>query len=294
MEFLQRFSDYTQFASETPFHFAKNSSIGVGGKADIVFYPRSTAEFALLLKKLKTDGVNYYVLGNLTNVLPPDENTERVIIRTTKLNGVLATDSGVFAYAGVTSGALLAACKRAGKSGAEFLQGVPCTLGGALYMNAGAGGVYMDSVVESVLVYREGGTKILSVQECAYAYKQSAFMSNDDVILGASLRLQKASAEEIERREKAFVARRAHLPKGRSMGCVFKNPSGVFAGELIERSGLKGIRIGNAKVSEIHANFIINEGNATAEDIRSLIILIKNAVFAQYGVKLEEEIRYLT
>ena len=291
---LRQFSDYTQFISETPFDFSKNSSIGVGGKADIVFYPRSTAECALLIKMLQREGVEYCVLGNLTNVLPPDEGSSRVIIRTNKLNGVLVTDNGVFAYAGATSGALLASCKRAGKSGLEFLKGVPCTLGGALYMNAGAGGVYMDSVVESVLVYREGETKILPVQDCAYAYKSSAFMRSQDVILGASLRLKKASIEEIEEKERFFAQRRAHLPKGKSMGCTFKNPHNAFAGDLIERSGLKGFRIGGARVSQDHANFIVNDGNATAKDIRELILVIKNAVLAQYGVKLEEEIRYLT
>ncbi|MBQ8229868.1 MAG: UDP-N-acetylmuramate dehydrogenase [Clostridia bacterium] len=287
------FKGYRDFASETPFAFSRHSSIGCGGSAKIAFYPRSVAETTALLQKLERDGIPYFVVGNMTNILPADEGTDKAIVCMKSLNGVAVADSA-FVYAGATSGALLSACKRANKSGAEFLSGVPCTLGGALYMNAGAGGAYISEIVESVLVYEGGETRILSVKDCAYSYKKSAFMENGGVILGASLRLKTADAATIETREEYYKDRRKHLPKGRSMGCVFKNPEGAFAGDLIERSGLKGLRLGDAKVSEEHANFIINDGNATARDIRALISLIKNAVWSQYGVRLEEEIRYLT
>lgn len=288
-----RFADYSAFEHETPFEMAKHSSIGCGGNAEIAFCPRSVAEITALLTKLEKDGIPYLVLGNMTNVLPSDEGTDKAIVRTKNLNGIMIAD-GAFAYAGATSGGLLRACKRQGKSGAEFLNGVPCTFGGALFMNAGAGGKYMDEIVESVFVYRKGNTRLLSLSECGYSYKKSVFMENGDVILGASLRLCDATETEIAERERYYAECRAHLPKGRSMGCVFKNPEGAFAGDLIERSGLKGLRIGDARVSEEHANFIINDGNATAKEIRSLIALVKNAVSAQYGVTLCEEIRYLT
>ncbi len=284
---------YEKFTCEAPFDFSRHSSIGCGGGAKLAFYPRSVAETTALLKKLERDGIPYYLLGNMTNVLPPDEDTEKVVVCTKALNGVAVSDAA-FVYAGATSGALLSACKRANKSGAEFLYGVPCTLGGALYMNAGAGGTYISEIVENVLVYRQGETRILSGKDCSYAYKKSVFMENGAVILGASLRLETADAATIETREEYYKDRRKHLPKGRSMGCVFKNPEGAYAGDLIERSGLKGLCVGDARVSEEHANFIINDGNATAREIRTLISLIKNAVWAQYGVRLEEEIRYLT
>lgn len=119
-------------------------------------------------------------------------------------------------------------------------------------------------------------------------------MQDGSVIVGAHFALNQASLDEIEEREEYYKERRKHLPKGRSMGCVFKNPEGLSAGELIEKSGLKGLRLGGAYVSEEHANFIINGGGATASDVKKLIQLIKNAVHAQYGVRLEEEIRYLT
>ena len=118
-------------------------------------------------------------------------------------------------------------------------------------------------------------------------------MGNKDVILGATLRLHKGNDEEMQAQEEYYLSHRMHLPKGKSMGCVFKNPKDAYAGELIERSGLKGLRVGGAKISEAHANFIINEGHATSKDIKTLITLIKNAVRSQYGVCLEEEIRYL-
>ena len=288
-----RFKDYSDYTQEKPFSFAKNSSIGCGGYADVCFCPQSVTELTSLINRLKKDGIGYYILGNLTNVLPPDNGTDRAVIRTKNLNGISFTENGVFADAGVSSGALLNACKKENRSGAEFLYGVPCTLGGALYMNAGAGGVYIDEIMERVFVLRGGEALWLDRADCSYAYKRSVFMENDDVILGASLRLKSATAKEIFANESYYAQRRKHLPKGRSMGCVFKNPKNAFAGDLIERSGFKGLRIGGAKVSDEHANFIINDSGATAGHIRSLITVIKNGVERQYGVRLEEEIRYL-
>lgn len=283
---------YEAFQCKAPFDFSRHSSIGCGGKARVAFYPRSVEETVVLLNKLKTDGVPYSVLGNLTNVLPCDGDTDTVVVCLKAMNGIAVSEE-TFAYAGATASGLLRACKAANKSGGEFLYGVPCTLGGALYMNAGAGGVYICEIVKSVLVYDGEKTRILSVKDCEYSYKKSAFMQNGNVILGASLRLETADLPTIESREEYYMQRRKHLPKGRSMGCIFKNPTVGFAGELIEKSGLKGLRVGGAKVSEEHANFIINDRNASARDIRALISLIKNAVWSQYGVKLEEEIEYL-
>ena len=286
-----RFDDYGGFVQETPFDFAKHSSIGCGGKAAIAFYPKNVAETSALLQKLQKDGIEYCVLGNLTNVLPFDSDTDKAVVCTKDINGIMLTEKGVFAYAGVTSGVLLRFCKQNARTGAEFLQGIPCTLGGALFMNAGVGGRYIADIVEKVLIYRDGELLSLNAAECGYAYKKSIFMQNGDVILGASLLLEKASEREIEEKEKFYADRRAHLPKGRSMGCVFKNPDGEFAGDLIERSGLKGLRLGGAYVSGQHANFIINDGTCQASDVETLIGIIKNTVFAQYGVRLEEEIR---
>ena len=286
-----RFRGYDTFSHDNAFDFSKNSSIGVGGKAEIAFCPKTVAELTDLLSKLTNDGIPYCVLGNLTNVLPSDAGTKAAVIRTKNLTGIMVTDNGVFAYAGVQSGVLLRVCKHNEKSGAEFLHGIPCTLGGALFMNAGVSGRYIAEIVESVLVYRAGRTQLLSLAECEYSYKKSVFMDGDITILAASLRLTPSTEEKIFENESYYAQKRAHLPSGRSMGCVFKNPIGCFAGDLIERSGLKGKRFGGAYISENHANFIINDGTATSLDIETLIDDIKTTVFARFGVRLEEEIR---
>lgn len=285
---------YVQYKTETPFDFSKRASIGCGGFSPLAIYPQSVEELLDVLGRLRADGKRYYVVGNMTNVLPPDGASETVMLVMKDVKGVTPTPNGVYAAAGTTSGELLTTCKRLNVSGAEFLEGVPCTLGGALYMNAGASGTYVSTLVESVRVLRGGEIRTLRKADCGYAYKTSVFMQNDDVILGANLLLKSASGEEIERKRAEYRRKRAHLPKGKSMGCVFKNPEGAFAGRLIEGAGLKGLRVGGAFVSEEHANFIINDGGATAQQIRTLISVIKNAVFAQYKIRLQEEIQSFT
>ncbi len=281
---------YAPFTQIKNYDLSKRSTIGVGGVAKVAFCPHTVEECIALLQKLQTDGKEYCVAGNLSNTLPSDEDKE-IFLLTENLRGVERTKTGAFAWAGTTSGAFLRHCKKHQKTGAEFLYGIPCTLGGAAYMNAGADGKYLSEIVESVLVFRDGKKKTISLSDCNYAYKKSVFMENKDVILGVSLRLQKASLEEIEEKETYYKNRRAHLPKGRSMGCIFKNPPDRFAGALIETCGLKGKRIGGAVVSKEHANFIINDSGASSRDIARLIEEIKSAVFARYHITLEEEIR---
>lgn len=279
---------------ETPFDYAKHSSIGCGGRAPVAFYPSSVEELTSLVIELHGKGQPFTVLGNLTNVLPPDFDSQTTVLSTKSLIGIEERDCGVFALAGVTSGGLLKACRHLRLSGAEFLEGIPCTLGGALYMNAGVSGTYMAEIIESVTVLRAGKLVVLKKADCKYAYKSSTFMSSNDVIVGARLKLQKTTEEAFCQKIRHYREKRAHLPKGKSMGCVFKNPHGQVAGKLIEGAGLKGLRVGGAVVSENHANFIINDGEATSAQIKTLIALIKNAVFAQYKIRLEEEIRYLS
>lgn len=290
------FSGYADFTKEEFFDFSKHSSIGVGGVARMAFYPKSAEETKQLLSRLKRDDLKHIVLGNLTNVLPPDERVEKVIISTKKLVESRIGEQ-VYVSAGVSSGCLLKACRYAKKSGAEFLAGIPCTIGGALYMNAGVSGRYIAEIVESVDVYRDGKIIKLSQSECGYAYKKSVFMQNSDVILGATLRLTDSDEKHIAQTIGEYIERRKHLPKGKSMGCVFKNPISqqpkFSAGEWIEKSGLKGARCGGAYVSEQHANFVINDGGATSKDVKELIKFIKESVQKQHNIRLEEEIAYL-
>lgn len=280
------------FTTEENYDFSKNSTIGVGGSSPLAVFPNSLQQAVCLLDFFQKENQPFYPLGNLSNILPTDGVSKRFVFSTKKLNTV-SQEKGLFVEAGVTSGALLSFCKQRALTGAEFLFGIPCTLGGALYMNAGVSGKYISEIVESVTAYIDGKVEELPVEDCNYAYKQSVFMQTDGVILGARLRLKVATSEDVSRKIAYYAERRLHLPKGKSMGCVFKNPPDVSAGKLVEGAGLKGMRLGGAVVSKEHANFIINDKNATAKDIKSLILLIKNAVFAQYKIKLEEEIRYL-
>ncbi len=288
------FSNYDSFTKVEDFDFSKQSSIGVGSIAKMAFYPTDAQQIKELMLRLKSDGFKHIVLGNLTNVLPPDKDLEKVVISTKKM---VESRIGkqVYVSAGVMSGCLLKACRYAQKSGVEFLAGIPCTLGGALYMNAGVNGRYIAEIVENVFVYRDGEMITLSQSECQYAYKKSVFMGNDDIILGATLRLADSDEKTIRANEKNYLERRSHLPKGKSMGCVFKNPidKGKSAGAWIEQAGLKGVRIGGAYVAAEHANFIINDGSATAQEIRQLIEYIKERVKIKCGIELHEEIRYL-
>lgn len=286
------FKEFENFTFHRNFDFSKASTIGSGGIAKLAFEPQTLGELSCLVEKLRSSGIKYYVLGNLSNVLPPDGVLGRVIIKTTRFQDV-DLSSSLFVSAGTTSGALLRVCRLLKKSGAEFLTGIPCTLGGALYMNAGVNGKYVAEIVESVIVLREGRKVELPLSECEYAYKSSVFMKNDDVILGAKLRLVDSSTEKIEEEIRFYARRRLHLPKGKSMGCVFKNPPNHTAGALIEGAGMKGLRFGGAVVSTEHANFILNDSGATSAQIKTLIQTLKNAVYAQYKIELKEEIKYL-
>ncbi|MBR2321950.1 MAG: UDP-N-acetylmuramate dehydrogenase, partial [Clostridia bacterium] len=274
--------------TESPFDFTRHSTIGCGGLAHTAYYPQNEEEVLYLLSTIQDAWV---AVGNLSNVLPFDEGTKKTVICTKKLTEIREEEEGIFVAAGVTSGALLRYMKDVGYTGAEFFAGIPCTLGGMLYMNGGAGGKYVAEIVKSVRVIRNGKVLNLPVSDCEYAYKNSVFMRTEDFLLGALLHLEKSDKQAVEGEIHRWYSKRVHLPKGKSMGCVFKNPQGGSAGALIEGAGLKGVRVGGAKVSELHANFIINDQNATAKDICLLIQKIKAAVYEKYGVVLEEEIR---
>ena len=277
---------------EKPFSFAKHATIGCGGYARVAYYPETVEQTKALIAKLENKRTPFYVVGNMSNVLPADGESRRAFVCMKRLKEIDLRD-GVYAAAGVTSAELMHFCVKSGKTGAEFLEGIPCTLGGATYMNAGVSGEYIANIVESVTVLQNGKVYELSKKDCAYAYKKSVFMDSDMLVLGTTLRLENANRDTITEKIEYYRNRRMRLPKGKSMGCVFKNPDGDIAGKLIEGAGLKGWRVGGAKISETHANFIINENGATAAQIRTLIAIVKNAVFAQYKIRLEEEIRYL-
>ena len=190
--------DCSGILHESPFSFSENCTIGCGGSARAAFFPANIAELLLLVDFFKREGVKFVVLGNMSNVLPADGMFEGALIFTKRLKSV-GIGRTVFALAGVKAKAFLDSCERHGKSGAEFLAGIPCTIGGAVFMNAGAGGKHIEDILESALVYREGRIRVVPKAECGYSYKQSTFMKDGGVILGASFCLSDTDSESVSK-----------------------------------------------------------------------------------------------
>ncbi|MDE5548256.1 MAG: UDP-N-acetylmuramate dehydrogenase, partial [Clostridia bacterium] len=195
----------------------------------------------------------------------------------------------VFAEAGVTGGGLLRFAAGQHLGGFEHFTGIPMSIGGGVTMNAGVSAGHFSDIVEKVVAFDGRAVREFSAEECEFREKQSVFMEGI-AVLGVYLRAKQSFPEQIAQNLCYYRNRRAHLPKGRSMGCTFVNPTGISAGELIDSCGLKGKRIGDACVSEEHANFIINYGSS-AQDIAALVEEIKHTVYKKTGILLREEIR---
>lgn len=299
------------------FDLSAVSSIGIGGIAPAAFFPDTLAGLTELVGGLKRFCVPYAVLGSAANVLIPDGLPEKnsaedadtvtekgflpgVIVFTKNLASLAVDGENIFAFAGVKGRDLVMTATAAGLTGAEFLTGIPCSVGGATYMNAGANGRHVSDAIESVLSYGTGEMRVRSVSECAFGYKDSVFMKNGEIILGVTFRLKREGVSLAEANVKIAAEARKNLPAGKSLGCIFKNPlpqtagdRRISAGLLIEKAGWKGKREGGAKISEEHANFIINDGGATYENVKKLIRNVRRDVSEKQGVRLEEEIRYL-
>lgn len=269
--------------------FSRCTTIGVGGSAAVAVSPRTVEEAAELLCVLLRERIPHYFLGAGANILPPDGEYEGVIVRFSALNALYADGTEVYCGAGVTGGALCRFARARLLSGAECFTGIPMTVGGGIAMNAGVRDGHFSDLVCRVVALDRGRIAVLGKGDCLFGNKRSVFQGGI-AVLGASLMLRYSYREEIERNTCYFRMRRKDLPKGRSMGCVFVNPEGESAGELIDRCGLKGARIGGAFVSSAHANFIISDGGSSA-DVSALIAFVRKQVYAQTGVLLREEIR---
>lgn len=275
--------------AEADFSFARHTTIGCGGRAALCVYPKTEEELIALVCALKKCGVPHCFLGAGANVLPADGFFEGVVVKFTRFSSLWAEGTDIVCGAGVTAGALLRFAEARLIGGFEFLTGIPASLGGAVVMNAGVRGGHLSDIVHSVVAVEGGRTHTFSSNACEFAEKHSLFQSGLAVTC-VRLRGYPATQAEIAEKKRLFRAKRAHLPKGRSMGCVFVNPKGASAGEIIEQSGCKGLSVCGAYVSEEHANFIIN-GGAAASDISALIRLVKDKVFAKTGIRLREEIK---
>lgn len=282
---------FPRLCIEENFSFAAHTTIGCGGTAAVAAYPASQEEACGAIAFLRGCGIPYFVLGLGANVLPSEGRFEGAVVRLTKLSGLCLRDGTVSAGAGATGAALIAFARARAIGGFEPFFGIPMTLGGAAAMNAGVAELHISDVLLGATGIENGKLRRFSAADCNFSEKDSIFLQGI-AVTEVTLRAEAGDPAEIERRLGAYAVRRRALPKGRSMGCTFVNPPGASAGALIDACGLKGVRRGGAYVSDVHANFIINEGGS-AEDVAALIDYVRAAVLEKTGVALREEIRRL-
>lgn len=271
---------------------APYSSMKVGGAADYYVEPADKADLVEIVKYFRQNEFPYMMIGRGSNLLISDEGIRGAVINTESgLSGVRMEKGFVIAEAGARLTKLVDFCIQNSLAGLEWAAGIPGTVGGGVIMNAGAHGREMSDHLVEVEILR--GVEIVSVgkEHSQFAYRRSGFQR--DILLSATFRLSPGNKEEILKRKSELIARRnvtqpLDLPNS---GSMFKNPPGTFAAKLIEQAGLKGKRIGNAQISEKHANFIVNLGAAKADDVLRLIDLARRTVHQNTGFLLELEVR---
>ncbi len=268
---------------------ARFSTMRVGGVANYVFFPRTESEVFAVIQALR--GESYRFIGNGSNVLFAEGTLATPLIYTGNLREITLTSTGIFAGAGVPLPLLYARAKALGFTGCEFFSGIPGTVGGGVVMNAGAFGKSLSDVLVSVRTVNGE----IPTCECGFSYRNSCFVSQGIPVLGATFTFPSGDKGDSEKRERRYreiriTSQPLHLP---SLGSVFQSVNGCSAWQFVDGAGMRGAAIGGAMVSEKHANFIVNTGNATAMDVYRLIQTVKKRVFDVYGILLKEEIHYI-
>lgn len=276
---------------------SRYTSFRIGGPAVRMAQVKSTAELAALLSLAEESTVPYLLLGNGSNLLVSDDGIDCLVIHAGALSEMnVVGDDTLYAEAGVSLAKLAVFAQKHALTGLEFAHGIPGSLGGAVCMNAGAYGGEMVQVIEEVTAWLpKKGICTMQPEELALSYRHSYFSDHEGVVLGAKLKLQKGDENAIRAQMEELIRRRKEKQPLNypSAGSTFKRPEGHFAGALIEQCGLKGATIGGAQVSEKHAGFIINTGNATCADVLNLIKKIQKTVLEQTGVALEPEVKVI-
>jgi len=273
----------------------RHCSFRIGGPAAVFAEPASGQELAALRRFLQEKGAASLVIGNGTNLLVRDGGIDAVVIHLGEaLSAVRVEGEHIYAEAGVTLAHLATAAKEAGLAGLEFAHGIPGSLGGAVMMNAGAYGGEMRDVVASVR-YLNARSLAAETDELNFGYRRSRFTGTEDIILGAVLHLHRDDPAAIHgRMMELWEKRSASQPLDKpSAGSFFKRPENGYAAAMIDGAGLKGLTVGGAQVSEKHAGFVINTGDATCADVLALAEQVKTAVAEKYGTVLEPEVRLL-
>ena len=277
---------------------AKYTSFRAGGCADLLVQPQNTKELQDVLQILQEEECPHMVLGNGSNVLVKDGGYRGVIVKLgSGFDHVAVEGNTIRCGSGALLSAVAKAAADAGLTGMECLSGIPGSIGGAVFMNAGAyGGEMKDVLVECRHIDSDGNLGSLKGDELGLAYRTSAYEHNGFIITTLVMKLKKGDKSEIKARMQELLQRRKDKQplEFPSAGSTFKRPEGHFAGGLIEECGLKGCSVGGAQVSEKHAGFIINKGGATAQDVLDLIKYVQDRVFEEKGIHLEPEVRLIT
>ena len=271
----------------------KYTTYKAGGKAHAMVFPKNVESLVKLLKYIKEKNIKYKVLGKGSNVLFGDALYEGIIIKLDAFDNLEIIGSKIVVGAGYSLIKLALKCAKLGLAGLEFAAGIPGSIGGAVFMNAGAYKSDMGYIVKEVKVLTPDlEIKTLSNKEMDFHYRSSFLQKNPEYIcLEATIKLQKGDKDLIlevinDRKKRRLESQPLEFP---SAGSVFRNPEGDFAGRIIEEIGYKGKKIGDAQVSEKHANFIINAGKAKGDDIKKLILEIKKEVMKKYNIELKVE-----
>ncbi len=272
------------------------STMRVGGPAKRACFPDTVEDLCKAVWECSMESSRFIIVGNCSNVVFPDEGYDGTVIFTHKLKGINIEGTRLTALCGEKLTAVSKAATDASLSGLEFAYGIPGTVGGGVFMNAGAyGGEIKDCLTTVKVLDLNGEISVLPADSLELGYRTSIFKDKNMFVLEASFDLTRGDKDEIKRTNDEYMQRRADkqpldMP---SCGSAFKRPEGHFAGALIEQCGLKGFSIGGAQVSEKHAGFIVNAGNATSADIVALIEHVQKTVLDNTGVSLEPEIRII-
>ncbi|MBQ8861050.1 MAG: UDP-N-acetylmuramate dehydrogenase [Ruminococcus sp.] len=275
----------------------KHTSFKIGGEAEMFVTVSNIEQLKAVIKACKDSGIKLFVIGKGSNLLISDNGMKGVVLSLDgEFKNISIEENRIVSGAGVNLARLCNFALDNSLSGLEFAYGIPGSVGGAAYMNAGAYGGEMKDVITSVThITSDGDVVTLSKEQLDLSYRHSVYKTTDDIILFVTMELEKGESEAIKEKMDDFMNRRKtkqplEFP---SAGSVFKRPEGNFAGTLIEQCGLKGKTIGGAQVSEKHAGFIINVGGATCEDVLNLVSFVQDTVKEQTGYFLEREIIYI-
>lgn len=276
---------------------SSHTSFKTGGNADIFIKADRAENIIKAVKILENENIPYFIMGNGSNLLVSDKGIEGAVIEIGSLmNNITVNGDKIYAEAGALLSSLSAAAADNSLTGLEFASGIPGSVGGAVFMNAGAyDGEIKNVIVSARVITREGNIITLSKDELNLSYRHSVIEERGLIVIGAEFKLMPGCQDEIRKKMADFASRRREKQPLNypSAGSTFKRPEGYFAGKLIEESGLKGKKIGGAQVSEKHAGFIINTGNANSSDISALIDCCIETVYNKFGVVMKPEVRII-